>query len=66
MGKKRTSATNDQIAKDESFRKVAALADELIAAHGKDFTMGTFILAARYIAQDLPFSKEEARAELEP
>ena len=42
--------------KDESFAKVAALAEELIAAHGKDFTMGVFILAARFIAQDKPFS----------
>ena len=52
-----TSAVEDEAAKDESFRKVAALAEELIAAHGKDFTMGTLILAARFIAQGTPFSK---------
>ena len=52
-----TSAVEDEAAKDESFRKVAALAEELIAAHGKDFTMGTLILAARFIAQGTPLSK---------
>ncbi|MDJ0894439.1 MAG: hypothetical protein QNJ92_04810 [Alphaproteobacteria bacterium] len=60
MGKKQNETTSDDAAKDESFRKVAALAEELIASHGKDFTMGTFILAARYIAQGRSFSKEDA------
>ena len=53
-----TSTAKDEALKDESFRKVAALAEELIDVHGKDFTMGTFILAARFIAQDMPFSKD--------
>ena len=37
--------------KDEFFARVAALAEEMIAAHGRDFTMGTLILAARFIAE---------------
>ncbi len=37
--------------KDEFFTRVAALAEEMIAAHGRDFTMGTLILAARFIAE---------------
>ena len=41
-----TSTDNESAEKDRSFRKVAALAEEMIAAHGKDFTMGAFILAA--------------------
>lgn len=59
-----TSTGNDSAEKDLSFRKVAALAEEMIAAHGKDFTMGAFILAARFIAQDKPFSKEGMQEEM--
>ncbi len=37
--------------KDRFFARVGELAEEMIAAHGKDFTMGTLILAARFIAE---------------
>lgn len=37
--------------KDEFFARAAALAEEMIAAHGREFTMGTLILAARFIAE---------------
>lgn len=37
--------------KDEFFQRIAALSDEMIAAHGKDFAMGAFVLAARWIAE---------------
>ncbi len=59
MTKTKTATVNDQAAKDESFRKVAVLAEELIAAHGKDFTMGTLVLAARFIAEGKPLSKAQ-------
>ncbi len=38
--------------KDAFFERVGRLAEEMIAAHGKDFTMGTLVLAARFIAED--------------
>ncbi len=37
--------------KDMFFARVGAVAEEMIAAHGKDFAMGTLILAARFIAE---------------
>ena len=44
-------AENDAPSKDAYFEKVADLAAEMIQAHGKDFTMGVLILAARFIAE---------------
>jgi hypothetical protein len=40
--------------KDRFFERLGALAEEMIAAHGKDFTMGTLVLAARFIAEGKP------------
>ena len=42
--------------KDAFFRRLGALAEEMIALHGKDFTMGTLILAARFIAEGKPLA----------
>lgn len=44
--------TDDDKSKDLFFQKVAALSQEMIDAHGKDFSMGTLVLAARFIAED--------------
>ena len=60
----RKSTDDESAEKDLSFRKVAALAEEMIAAHGMDFTMGAFILAARFIAQDKPFTKDGMAEEM--
>lgn len=46
--------TAEDRSKDEYFERVAELAEEMIAAHGKDFAMGTLILAARWIAEGKP------------
>ena len=43
--------TDEDASKDAFFQRVGALAEEMIAAHGKDFTMGTLVLAARFIAE---------------
>lgn len=40
--------------KDACFARVAALGNEMIRLHGKDFAMGTLVLAARFIAEDKP------------
>ncbi|WP_018391477.1 hypothetical protein [Ancylobacter sp. FA202] len=37
--------------KDMFFAEIAALAERMIAEHGRDFTMGAFVLAARFIAE---------------
>jgi hypothetical protein len=43
--------------KDRFFERVGALAEEMIAAHGKDFAMGTLVLAARFIVEGKPLVK---------
>jgi hypothetical protein len=43
--------------KDLFFARLGELAEEMIAAHGKDFTMGALILAARFIAEGKPLGK---------
>ncbi len=40
-----------EISKDRFFARVGELAEEMIAAHGKEFTMGVLVLAARFIAE---------------
>ncbi|MEA3119104.1 MAG: hypothetical protein QOI13_2374 [Paraburkholderia sp.] len=39
------------LSKEQFFERLGALADAMIAAHGKDFAMGAMILAARFIAE---------------
>lgn len=48
--------TAEDSSKDAFFRRLGVLAEEMIAAHGKDFTMGTLILAARFIAEGKPLA----------
>ena len=43
--------TDDDTSKDRFFQRVGELAEEMIAAHGKDFAMGTLVLAARFIVE---------------
>ena len=44
--------TPEEESKDLFFRKLADLSNEMVAAHGKDFSMGALVLAARWIAED--------------
>ncbi len=52
--------TEEEQSKDAFFRRLGALAEEMIASHGKDFTMGTLILAARFIAEGKPLANPGA------
>jgi hypothetical protein len=45
--------------KDRFFTEVGAIADRMIAEHGKDFAMGTLVLAARWIAEGKSFSSRQ-------
>lgn len=49
--------SDDEAAKDRFFAEVGAIADKMIAAYGKDFAMGTLVLAARWIAEGKPFAQ---------
>ena len=46
--------TNEPQTKDQFFERLGAIGDEMIAAYGKDFAMGAFVLAARFIAEEKP------------
>ena len=47
--------SDEQASKDRYFERVGVLAEEMAAAHGKDFAMGVLVLAARWIAEGKPF-----------
>lgn len=44
--------TPEELSKDAFFQQLAELSEEMVAKHGKDFSMGALILAARWIAED--------------
>jgi hypothetical protein len=46
--------SSDDRSKDEFYVRLALLADEMLKAHGKDFTMGVLVLSARFIAEGRP------------
>jgi hypothetical protein len=44
--------TDEERSKDEFFQRLARLSEDMIAKHGKDFSMGALVLAARWIAEN--------------
>jgi hypothetical protein len=58
-----TDMTED-FSKDRFFERVGALAEEMIAAHGKDFAMGTLVLAARFIAEGKKLVRTQGSGDL--
>lgn len=47
----------EEPSKDIFFAEPGELAERMIAAHGKDFTMGVLILGARFIAEGKPLRR---------
>ncbi|OWK23162.1 hypothetical protein AJ87_41805 [Rhizobium yanglingense] len=43
--------TSEEKSKDAFFEKIAKLSEEMVAVHGKDFSMGALVLGARWIAE---------------
>ncbi len=43
--------TDEATSKDVFFKQLGILADDMIKAHGRDFTMGALVIAARFIAE---------------
>jgi len=48
---------NETESKDQFFKELAELSERMIAAHGKEFSMGALVLAARFIAENKPFEQ---------
>ncbi len=42
---------NETASKDVFFKQLASIANEMTAAHGKDFAMCALVLAARFLAE---------------
>jgi hypothetical protein len=47
-----TELNAEEKSKDAFFEQLARLSEEMVAKHGKDFSMGALVLAARWIAED--------------
>lgn len=43
--------TDEDRSKDELFRRLAVVGEDMIAAHGKDFAVGTLVLLARFLVE---------------
>ena len=43
--------TPEEESKDAFFSRLGALSQEMVEAHGRDFSMGALVLAARWIAE---------------
>jgi hypothetical protein len=52
----------EEASKDAFFVQTAELAEAMIARHGRDFAMGTLVLAARFIAEGRPLIKRQKSA----
>lgn len=46
-----TEQTTETRSKDAFFERIAALSREMVAEHGRDFSMGALVLGARWIAE---------------
>ena len=56
-------SADEDASKDRFFERVGELAQEMIAAHGKDFAMGVLILTARFIAEGKPVGHQPGESE---
>ena len=52
--------TPEEESKDAFFRRIADLAQEMVAAHGQDFATGALVLAARWTADGRMTRKHDA------
>ncbi|WP_428377808.1 hypothetical protein [Lichenicoccus sp.] len=52
--------SDESTSKDHFFEQLGRLSDAMIEAHGKDFTMGALVLAARFIAEGKPVGRRPA------
>ena len=55
--------TADEQSKDAFFQRIALIGEEMIAAHGREFATGAFVLAARWISEGRMGAKVVASAD---
>ncbi len=54
--------TTEEKSKDAFFQRIALIGEEMIAAHGRDFSTGAFVLAARWISEGRLGGKIQSKA----
>lgn len=52
-----TQVSDEAESKDQFFKELAELSERMVVAHGKEFSMGALVLAARFIAENRPFEQ---------
>ncbi|MGB8815429.1 MAG: hypothetical protein WCC57_19815 [Paracoccaceae bacterium] len=55
--------TDEEKSKDAFFQRIALIGEEMIAAHGREFATGAFVLAARWISEGRMGGKVETRVD---
>ncbi len=58
--------TDEEKSKDAFFQRIALIGEEMIAAHGREFSTGAFVLAARWISDGRMGAKGGAAKEVRP
>lgn len=58
--------TEDERSKDAFFQRIALIGEEMIAAHGRDFATGAFVLAARWISDGRMGANVKTRPDMPP
>ncbi|MGQ0563929.1 MAG: hypothetical protein ACT4OK_02520 [Gemmobacter sp.] len=58
--------TDEEKSKDAFFQRIALIGEEMIAAHGREFSVGAFVLAARWISEGRMGGKVAGKAETAP
>ncbi|MGV8988050.1 MAG: hypothetical protein ACOH2H_17405 [Cypionkella sp.] len=55
--------TEEEKSKDAFFQRIALIGEEMIAAHGREFATGAFVLAARWISEGRMGAKVKTAAQ---
>ena len=58
--------TAEEKSKDAFFQRIALIGEEMIAAHGRDFATGAFVLAARWISEGRMGAKVKPNGQAAP
>jgi hypothetical protein len=58
--------TDEEKSKDAFFQRIALIGEEMIAAHGREFATGAFVLAARWISEGRMGAKVKPRQDTAP
>lgn len=52
-----STLTDEERSKDELFKRLAMIGEDMIAAHGKDFAIGALVLLARFLVEGKELAK---------